>query len=172
MKSLLLTFFLFTKVSLFSQLKLLIGQETKIINGIEVFQEYKISIYRKNHVYNIRSEDGKVEIFTPKSSTYYEVFNKKYLLATEFDSSYIKGGSSIAPFFSSRNKVYILPLKTILKKEKYFVNFENKVINEEFAEDSFHGEYFMIKKISIKKRSVVIFNPKTKAYKKLKLQLE
>lgn len=157
---------------LFSQLVLLIGQESKKVSeNLEVFNQYNFSLVYSKEIkeYIIKSIDGKIDYFIPNSAIYYETFNKVFLLATELDSSYIHRGASEAPFFTPRRKVYIIPINTIQKKTNYFVNFGNKVINQESGKNYFEKEYFLIKEINFKKKWVIIYNPKTKLIKKLRM---
>lgn len=149
----------------YSQLRLLFGQESKIERkNLEVFEKYNFSVVYANNVYKIMQPDGLREIFVPDVKVYYETFGDQYLLATELDSTYIKNGSSSAPFFVPRKRVYIIPTKSIDSKNVYFVNFENIIISEEGGMEYCKGECFLIKKIDIKNKKIKIYSLKSKKY--------
>ncbi len=172
MKKTLIIFFciLVYQTACYTQLLLLIGQQTKTENRtLDVYEQYNFSLALVNHIWAIKTLDGKKDILVPKNRVYYETFNKQFLLVTENNSPV---GDSGPPFFFPRGRVNIYSIKNINDSAKYTVDFDKIIINQESGFEYFRSESYLIKEINLDKLRVIVYNPKMNKSLVYKLQKE
>ena len=156
-----------------AQLKYLFAEDFTTIDSIgDVFEKFNFSISYENRLHNLKSVDGKQYYFQPESSTYYEIFEEKYLIISPMDSIIIKKSLSTAPFLYPRNKVFLFCIANLSSRKMYSINFAGKIIIENSYLSSSNAESFLLEKIDLKKRRVYIFNPKLNIRHQLEIKEE